>query len=352
MFENAIKNMKLALLVSVISPVAALLAAPATSYAPTVKKAAPAVVFLVSHGHLTSDLSEIFPSNDPLNQLYDSANFAESMPIFGQGSGVIISEEGYILTNHHVIKGGSNYGVLLADGRLFDARFIASDPASDLGIVQLIQPHNLPVAVMGDSNVVEVGDVVLAIGSPLSLKHSVSMGIVSGLSRNNLGVLLYEDYIQTDATLNHGNSGGALVNIDGEVIGINTLSAGPGLGFAISINHAKRIFEDLLSYGEVARGWIGVLMLDLDPTIRSHFEYAGPGVLLQAVYSQSPAEKAGLRPGDIVVSINGNAIKNSGELRNITASCKEGETVKVRVWRKSQSIDLHLIIEKRPANGL
>lgn len=348
-----LKKIFVTLMAALIVPCSHLVAAQKVSYAPTVKKAAPSVVFLVSEGHLTSDLSEMFPSHDPLNELYDASNFSEPTPIFGQGSGVIISKDGYILTNHHVIKSGKNYGVLLSDGRFFEARFIASDPASDLGIVQITSPENLPVATLGDSSVLEVGDVVLAIGSPLSLKHSVSMGIVSGLSRNNLGVLLYEDYIQTDANLNHGNSGGALVNIDGEVIGINTLSAGPGLGFAIAINHAKTIFQDLLAYGSVSRGWIGVLMLDLDANIRTHFDYGGPGgVLLQAVYSESPAEKAGLKPGDIIVAVDNQPLKNSAELRNLTAAYKDGEKVRLRVWRKQQFLDLFVLIEKRPAQGV
>lgn len=325
-----------------------LLASPHASYASTVKKAAPSVVFLVSQGHLSSDLSEIFDPSNPLSDLYDEANFSQPLPMFGQGSGVIISSDGYILTNHHVIKGGEHYGVILADGRQFEARFVASDPASDLGIVQIIEPKNLPVANMGNSKHLEVGDVVLAIGSPLSLKHSVSMGIVSGLSRNNLGVLLYEDYIQTDATLNHGNSGGALVNIDGEVIGINTLSAGMGLGFAISINHAKTIFEDLLSYGEVSRGWIGILMTELDSTLRSQLSYSGQGVLVQSVYARSPAEKAELRPGDIITAVNRVPIQSSSELRNLTARSKEGEWVVVSIWRDKRAKDVRLQIQKRP----
>lgn len=318
------------------------------SYAPTVKQAAPSVVFIVSQGYLPSDLSEMFSPNDSLSKLYDAANFAAPLPMFSQGSGVIISSEGYVLTNHHVINAGESYGVLLADGRYFTAKFVASDPSTDLGIIQLIEPQDLPVAVMGDSSRIEVGDVVLAIGSPLSLKHSVSMGIVSGLSRNNLGVLLYEDYIQTDAILNHGNSGGALVNIDGEVIGINTLSAGMGLGFAISINHAKRIFEDLLTYGEVYRGWIGVLMVDLDPTMRTHFDYAGQGVLVQSVYARSPAEEAQVRPGDIIVAVDQQIVKSSSDLRNITAKHKEGDVITMTIWRNKHFFDLKLTIEKRP----
>jgi S1-C subfamily serine protease len=203
---------------------------------------------------------------------------------------------------------------------------------------------------MGDSSLLDVGDVVLAIGSPLSLKHSVSMGIVSGLSRNNLGVLLYEDYIQTDANLNHGNSGGALVNLDAEVIGINTLNAGPGLSFAISINYAKRVLDDLLSYGAVSRGWLGILMLDLDAHIRSHFGYAGAGVLIQSVYAGSPAEKAGLKPGDIIVAVNNKHIQNSNDLRHITAIADQGTSLEVSVWRQQQQKQIAVTIEKRPIN--
>ena len=272
----------------------------------------------------------------------------------GLGSGVIVSKSGYILTNFHVVSGASEIEVKLYDGRTFKGTVVGSDSLSDVAIVKIKDNvKDLPVAYLGNSDKLRPGDWVEAVGNPFSLTSSVTVGIVSALNRSVQGGRQYENFIQTDAAINPGNSGGALVNIDGELIGINTMiysnSGGfMGIGFAIPVTMAKRIMESIIFNGEVTRGWIGVSIQDLNPATRDALGLGDrEGVLVGDVFKGQPADKAGLKRGDIVLAINGIKVKNGNELRNVVADLEPGKKVPVNVFRNNKEIELQMTVEKR-----
>jgi serine protease Do len=269
----------------------------------------------------------------------------------GMGSGVIVSADGYILTNNHVVKGADKVRVRLIDKRTFEAKVIGTDPKTDIALIK-IDAKDLPVAKLGDSDKLQVGEMVLAIGSPLNpnLDHTVTSGIVSAKGRSNMGLADYEDFIQTDAAINPGNSGGALVNLDGEVVGINsaiaTQSGGfQGIGFAVPINMAKEIMEQLKTNGKVVRGYLGAYIQDLTPTMAEAMNLSvKEGALIADVMKNGPAEKAGIKAGDVVIAFNGKKIRNSTQLRNWVASTKPGTEVTLKVLRDGdeKEIDVKL----------
>jgi serine protease Do len=274
----------------------------------------------------------------------------------GLGSGVIVSSEGHILTNYHVIAGADEIEVKLNDGRNYEATIIGSDSLSDVAVIKIKDKiDNLPVVYLGDSDKMRPGDWVVAIGNPFSLTATVTVGIVSALGRDIGGGIqnAYQNFIQTDAAINPGNSGGALVNIDGELIGINTMiysrsGGNMGIGFAIPINMAKRVMEDLIYHGEVTRGWIGVGIQDIDPATRDALDLGNrKGVLISDVYKGQPADKAGLQRGDIVCSINGKETGTASQLRNTVATCKPGNPVPLVVLRNGKEINLTMTIARR-----
>lgn len=272
----------------------------------------------------------------------------------GLGSGVIVSEKGHILTNYHVVSGADEIEVKLNDGRNYEAEIIGSDSLSDVAVLKIKEKvDNLPVAYLGNSDNLRPGDWVIAIGNPFSLTSTVTAGIVSALGRSVSGGNAYQNFIQTDAAINPGNSGGALVNIEGELIGINTMiytrSGGyMGIGFAIPINMAQQIMEDLIYRGEVDRGWIGVSIQDIDAATREALDLGNrKGVLIGDIYEGQPAEKAGIKRGDIVMSIDGKEVGTSNQLRNVVASIKPGKRVAVKVFRDGKELELKLKVAHR-----
>src|SRR5436189_3145686 len=234
------------------------------------------------------------------------------------GSGVIVDAKGYVLTNNHVIENAQDITVRLSDGRKFTAKLVGRDPKTDLAVLKVDAPALLPVAELGDSDQLRVGQWAIAIGNPFGLDRTVTVGIVSATARNRVGVATYENFIQTDASINPGNSGGPLLNLDGKVIGINTaiVAAGQGIGFSIPINEAKAVMAQLIAKGRVVRGWLGVVIQDVTDELASSFGVKErEGVLVADVMKGGPAEVAGLRAGDVVVELNGGAIKEVPELQ-------------------------------------
>ncbi|MGR3311405.1 MAG: DegQ family serine endoprotease, partial [Candidatus Brocadiales bacterium] len=271
------------------------------------------------------------------------------------GSGVIVDEKGYILTNNHVIKGAEELKIRLVDKREFNATVIGTDPQSDIAVIKIESDDHLPVAKLGDSDKIKVGQWAIAIGNPFGLVHTVSAGIISATGRANVGVAQYEDLIQTDAAINPGNSGGPLVNIRGEVIGINTAiftrtGGYQGIGFAIPINMAKSIMRDLIETGKVTRGWLGVVIQDIDPSLAESFGVSiTEGVLISDVQPDSPASAGGMERGDIVIEYNGVMVRDVNHLRNIVASTRVGSVVTVKVLRNGNERDLSIKIDAQPA---
>ncbi|MBX9918047.1 MAG: Do family serine endopeptidase [Nitrosomonas sp.] len=269
------------------------------------------------------------------------------------GSGVIVSANGYILTNHHVVEAADEVEIALLDGRKAKAKLIGSDPETDLAVLKT-DLKDLPVITFGQSQQVKIGDVVLAVGNPFGVGQSVTMGIVSALSRSRVGINTFEDFIQTDAAINPGNSGGALTDTSGNLIGINTAiysrSGGSlGIGFAIPVHIAKQIMEQIVQTGGVTRGWLGVSMQDMTQELAESFGLEEPsGALIASVLKDGPADKAGIKAGDILVAIAGKALKNSSEMLNVVAALAPGETVTVTVIRNKQEKSIPIKVGVRP----
>jgi Do/DeqQ family serine protease len=266
------------------------------------------------------------------------------------GSGVIVDKEGYILTNNHVVEGADKIKVQLNDGREFAATLKGQDSRTDLAVLQ-IKAKDLPAASLGDSDKLDVGEWAIAIGSPFGLEHTVTVGVISAKGRSGLGTGTYEDFIQTDASINPGNSGGPLINIDGEVIGINAMiiQPGTGIGFAIPINMAKQILNDLIKHGKVVRPWLGISVQDLTPEMMEHFKVkAKEGVLVGQIYPDTGAEKAGLVSGDIIKSVDDKAIKNANELVKEIQKKKVGQKIKLSIIRDGKPTTVEVTLTSMP----
>ncbi len=274
-------------------------------------------------------------------------------PQAGLGSGVIISPEGYVLTNNHVVEGADEIEVILNDTRSARAKVIGTDPESDLAVLR-ITLDRLPVITLGNADNLQIGDQVLAIGNPFGVGQTVTSGIVSALGRNKLGINTFENFIQTDAAINPGNSGGALVDANGQLMGINTAiysrsGGNMGIGFAIPVSTAKMVLESILRDGVVRRGWIGVEPADLSPELMETFGVkARRGVLITGVLQNGPAAQAGVRPGDVVVDVGGKGIANVQELLANVAALKPGEPAAFKVQRRDQTLDLQVTPGLRP----
>lgn len=277
-----------------------------------------------------------------------------------KGSGFIISPDGYILTNNHLVGKADKVTVKLLDGRALTAEIIGTDPESEVAVIK-IDAEVLPILELADSDELEVGQWVLAIGNPFGLSHSVTAGIVSAKGRNEVGITAYEDFIQTDAAINPGNSGGPLVDLDGKVVGINTaiVTGGTGyvgnigIGFAIPINMARTIYEQLVSEGEVTRGFLGVGYEQLTPELAKAFELAEDvtGVVITEIVADSAAEKAGLKHNDIIVEFNGKPVDSAAGFRNNVAMLKPGTEVNIAVIRDGKRIELEITLGKRPSGA-
>lgn len=269
------------------------------------------------------------------------------------GSGVIVSANGYVLTNHHVVEAADEVEIALLDGRKAKAKLIGSDPETDLAVLKT-DLKDLPVITFGQSQQVKIGDVVLAVGNPFGVGQSVTMGIVSALSRSRVGINTFEDFIQTDAAINPGNSGGALTDTSGNLIGINTAiysrSGGSlGIGFAIPVHIAKQIMEQIVQTGGVTRGWLGVSMQDMTQELAESFGLEQPnGALIASVLKDGPADKAGIKAGDIMIAISGKPLKNSSEMLNVVAALAPGETATVTVIRNKQEKSIPIKVGVRP----
>lgn len=272
---------------------------------------------------------------------------------FSLGSGVVVSPQGYILTNNHVIETADQIEVALADGRKASARVIGADPETDLAVIK-IDLQNLPAIRFGHVEQARVGDVVLAIGNPFGVGQTVTMGIISALGRNHLGINTFENFIQTDAAINPGNSGGALIDTNGNLLGINTAiysrSGGSlGIGFAIPVSTVKTVMDSIIKTGQMVRGWIGVEPQDITPELAESFGLTRKsGAIIAGVLKDGPADKAGIRPGDILLSVEGNPVKDTTDLLNLVAEIAPGTKTTMIVLRKNQESVVEVVVGKRP----
>ena len=314
------------------------------SYADVVDRAAPAVVTI--HSQMRVRQPQQYPfMNDPFFRHFfgeRDQQQQQEQPRQGLGSGVIIDPNGYIITNHHVIDGAEQIRVDLRDNRTFDARVVGSDPPSDLAVLK-VEASNLPVLTLGNSDQTRVGDVVLAIGNPLGVGQTVTMGIISAKGRQTgLSNGSFEDFLQTDAPINRGNSGGALVSTNSELIGINSQILSPsggsiGLGFAVPSNMARAVVEQLINSGKVRRGQLGIVVLRIPSEEASKLGVTqGPGVVVYQVQSGSAADRAGLRTGDVITALNGTEINEPNTFRNMIAGNAPGSEVTLTVRRGGQ----------------
>jgi serine protease DegQ len=271
------------------------------------------------------------------------------------GSGVIVSAQGYILTNNHVVEGADEIEVVLADGRKAAAKLVGTDPETDLAVIK-ISLDKLPVIVLGQAEQAQVGDVVLAIGNPFGVGQTVTMGIISALGRNNLHINHFENFIQTDAAINFGNSGGALVDAGGNLLGINSAiysqtGGSVGIGFAIPVSTAKNVMEAIIKTGHVVRGWIGVESQEITPELAASFGLQRQsGAIIAGVVRNGPADKGGIRPGDILLSVDGKPVADTNSMLNLIAQLAPGGKAKMTVLRKSKETTLDITVGKRPPN--
>jgi serine protease DegQ len=327
------------------------------SLAEAAKVSSPAVVNI-----FTSKVNKKKPSkkgvphqNEPWFQFFFGDQAPNEEPSSSLGSGVIVSPQGIILTNHHVIEGADEIEVAFADGRKRNAKLIGSDPETDIAVLK-IDATDLPSPItLGKMESVQVGDVVLAIGNPFGVGQTVTSGIVSALGRNQLGINTFENFIQTDAAINPGNSGGALVDTKGNLIGINTAiysrsGGNMGIGFAIPINTAKQVMESILTNGSVTRGWIGVEPQNLSKELAESLNLPKDitGVLISGVLEGGPADKAGIKPGDVLTKVNGQKVDDVVTLLNRIAQTNPGDETKVVLLRKGKEITLKVQVGKRP----
>ncbi|MGE3976825.1 MAG: DegQ family serine endoprotease [Nitrospira sp.] len=297
--------------------------------------------------------------DDPFFRRFFGEEFERRMPAprefqqQGLGSGVIVTSDGYIITNNHVVEGADELNVSLPDKRTFKAKVIGTDPKTDVAVIK-IDVSNLPALPWGDASQLEVGEMVLAVGNPFGLSQTVTMGIISAIGRANVGIVDYEDFIQTDAAINPGNSGGALVNLKGELIGINTAifsqSGGyMGIGFAIPSTMAKSVMQSLIKHGKVIRGWLGVSIQDVTPDLAKEFGATeNRGALVGDVLEDSPASKAKLERGDIITTYDGVTVRDSNHLRGLVADTAPGTTAHLSVLRNKKTVDLKVTIGELP----
>ena len=317
---------------------------PPSSYADAVNRAAPAVVSIYTQ-RITTRPAKI----DSWSRL--GARFLYKLTR-GQGSGVILSEDGTIVTNHHVINKAQEIRVALWDGRIAKARVVGSDPATDLAVLK-VDLDGLPVAPLGENPEVRVGDVVLAIGNAVGLSHTVTMGIVSATGRNDLNSLLYEDFIQTDAAINAGNSGGALINAFGELVGINTRNLDPvegaqNIGFAIPIELARSVMSQIIEYGTVRRSWLGASFSDIRPTPLEDGSAIRRGISVREVVNGGPAWDAGIRPGDVIMAMDKETVADASQFLFAIAQRPPGSQVELDVVRQGEAFQTYATLIQQP----
>jgi serine protease DegQ len=322
------------------------------SYSEAVQRATPSVVNVSTSKEIRSPRHPLL--NDPVfrrffgDQLPDEAQRASSL-----GSGVIVSTSGYVLTNHHVVEAADEIEVTLADGKKLLAKVVGNDPDTDLAVLR-VDAESLPAITFGSSEGLRVGDVVLAIGSPFGFSQSVTSGIVSALGRTGLGINTFENFIQTDAAINPGNSGGALIDAAGNLIGINTAIFSPsggsmGIGFAIPVSTAKMVLEQIVKSGSVTRGWIGVEAQAISPAAADSFKLGSTrGALIAGVLRGGPADKAGVKPGDVLLEVQGKPVADPTGMLNLIAALAPGQAAKVKLKRHGHDVDATITVGRRP----
>ena len=333
-------------------------AAPIQNFTSIAKKVTPGVVNIRAVKVIKGEINRFnffgrspFDKNDPFNDFFNrpyrnKKNFKQR----SLGSGFIIDDEGYIVTNHHVIENANEITVVLKNKKEFKAEIIGHDPYTDISLIKIKTDREITPLPLGDSDVLEVGQWVVAIGNPFGLSHTVTAGIVSAKGRI-IGSGPYDDFIQTDASINPGNSGGPLLNMKGEVVGINTMivAGGQGIGFAIPINMAKGIIEQLKSKGDVIRGWLGVTIQDLKPEIAQYYGIKGKkGALVLSVIPGDPAAEAGIRPNDIIIEVNGKKIESGRDITTTIANIGVGEVARITVIQNGKQKTVKVKIGKRP----
>ena len=332
------------------------------SFSPVVKKVTPAVVKITTSAKMQNTAFSAPPgAEDMLRRFFGDDFDARPRRNFrmprqqGLGSGVVVTKDGYILTNNHVVDGAEEVKVALQDGREFTAKVVGRDPKSDVAVIK-IDAKDLPAIPMADSDQVEVGDLVLAVGNPFGIGQTVTTGIVSATGRAGAIGLDYEDFIQTDAAINPGNSGGALVDAEGRLIGINTAilsrtGGNQGIGFAIPANLARDVMESLVKDGRVTRGYLGVMIQDVTPALADQFKLKNAsGALVGDVTAKSPAAKAGIENGDIIVEFNGKKVNDSRHLKLEVARVKPGETVPLKVIRDGSNKSIKVTVDEIPGS--
>jgi serine protease DegQ len=299
------------------------------------------------------------PSNNPLmedpllRRFFGDRQGEQEEKQFSLGSGVIISPKGYILTNNHVVESADEIEIALADGRKAVAKLVGTDPETDLAVIK-VDIKDLPAITLAQLDQTRVGDVVLAIGNPFGVGQTVTMGIVSALGRNHLGINTFENFIQTDAAINPGNSGGALVDTNGNLLGINTAiysrtGGSLGIGFAIPVSTVRTVMESIIRTGQVVRGWIGVEPQDITPELAESFKLERKsGTIIAGVLRNGPADRAGMRPGDILIEVDGQPVKDTTEMLNVIAQLQPGKKAAMKVLRKNAEASLDVTVGTRP----
>ena len=333
------------------------------SFVELTKRLKPAVVNVSTTKVIKKGKREQMPFESPFGQRGPFRDFfdrffedmiPEDFKQTSLGSGFIIDKDGYILTNNHVIEGADEIKVKLSDGKEFEAEIKGRDPKTDIALIKIKSPKHLPVAKLGNSDELQVGEWVMAIGNPFGLDHTVTAGIVSAKGRI-IGAGPYDNFIQTDASINPGNSGGPLFNLKGEVIGINTaiIASGQGIGFAIPVNMAKRLIPQLKDKGKVTRGWLGIMIQNVTPDLAKSFglKEAG-GALVADVVAGGPAEKAGLKQGDVILEVNGKKIDEMNKLPRLVANLAVGEEIKVKIARDGREKTLKVKIGEFPEDDI
>jgi serine protease DegQ len=326
-------------------------AQPVASYSDAVRKAMPAVVNIFTSQQVKRPRHPLM--DDPLFRYFfgdqpDSGTQRRE----GLGSGVIVSEQGYILTNHHVVESVDQIEVALSDSRKVPAKVVGTDPETDLAVLK-IEVQKLPAITFGRAEQLRVGDVVLAIGNPFGVGQTVTFGIVSGLGRN-IGIATFENFIQTDASIHPGNSGGALVDVRGNLVGVNTAiysqtGASMGIGYAIPASTARQVMEQIIEKGSVTRGWIGVGVQDINKELAESFKLpTAKGVLITQIERGSPADKAGVKLGDVLVAVNDKPVADTVTMLNVVAALRPGDQARVRVARNKEETDLTVTVGRRP----
>ncbi len=328
----------------------------ASSYSHAVKKAMPAVVNIFTSKKAPANPHQKYLDDPTFRQFFgdqlDDLD-GQSQPENSLGSGVIVSEQGLILTNNHVVAAADEIEIALSDGRKMSAKVVGTDPDTDLALIKVDAEH-LPAITFASSDKLNVGDVVLAIGNPFGVGQTVTQGIVSALGRNHLGINIYENFIQTDASINPGNSGGALIDTDGNLVGVNSAiysrSGGSmGIGFAIPATLARQVMEQIITQGNVTRGWIGIEAQDITPELAESFKLKlAQGALIAGVLRDGPADRAGLRAGDILLEIEGKPVSDSGSMLNLIAVLKPDQKATLKIARAEKTINVSVLIGKRP----